>query len=68
MVRPARPDADPSIGLGGARQQAFYTLMVERAERERGPSPGCGQRLIFPLADGGVSVKVEDIHAPGFRE
>lgn len=66
---PARPDADPEHGLGGARQQAFYTLMVEQAERERGSGrPVEAARLIFPLADGGVSVKVEDIHAPGFRE
>ena len=43
--------------------------MVERAERARGSDrPVEAARLIFPLADGGVSVKVEDIHAPGFRE
>lgn len=66
---PARPDADPEHGLGGARQQAFYTLMVEQAERERGSGrPVAAARLIFPLADGGVSVKVEDIHSPEFRE
>ena len=66
---PARPDDDPEHGVGGARQQAFYTLMVEQAERERGTNrPVEAARLIFPLADGGVSVKVEDIHSPGFRE
>ena len=66
---PARPDDDPEHGVGGARQQAFYTLMVEQAERERGSGrPVEAARLIFPLADGGVSVKVEDIHSPEFRE
>ena len=66
---PAHPDADPEHGLGGARQQAFYAMMVERAERERGSNrPVHAARLIFPLADGGVSVKVEDVHDPGFRE
>lgn len=66
---PSRPDADPDHGLAGARQQAFYAMMVERAERERGSNrPVHAARLIFPLADGGVSVKVEDVHDPGFRE
>ena len=66
---PKHPDADPEHALGNARQQAFYTLMVEQAERERGSGrPVEAARLIYPLADGGVSVKVEDIHAPGFRE
>lgn len=66
---PKHPDADPEHGLSGARQQAFYTLMVEQAERERGSGrPVEAARLIFPLADGGVSVKVENIHSPVFRE